>query len=196
MLTPPSIDLFSLICLAVMAGVSLELHRKTVPAPMHAATLVALGVVSIGASIIYNTATLSGLAVDGMANQIDAFAGTAPLLITSITVPLLLLAILGPWQAMTQNWRGAPQRSTWYILHWTLLVGWLVVALMDPATLFANTPPLAEQSPEDRRDLMANLSKARQTYMIAILLYAIATTGVFLLPVVARWVNPWHSRTP
>ncbi|KIC49144.1 hypothetical protein RA29_16205 [Tateyamaria sp. ANG-S1] len=179
-----------------MAGVSLVLHRKTVPAPMHAATLVALGIVSIGASVIYNTATLSGLAVDGIANQFDAFASQAPLLITSITVPLLVLAVLGPWQALTQNWRGAPQRSTWYILHWTLLVGWLAVALMDPAPLFANIPPLAEQSPEDRRDLMTNLSNARQTYMIAIILYAIATTGIFLLPIVARWVNPWHKGRP
>ncbi|WP_299040910.1 hypothetical protein [uncultured Tateyamaria sp.] len=179
----------------LIAGVSVTLFRNATSVQMHAARFVALGLFAIGASIIYPTIRRSRLRTNGAGAILDIAQTHVAPLILSASVPLIVLALLGPWNAVTRSWRGAPHRRTWYILHWTILIAWLAVALIEPGRTPFSTPSFKDLSPQERQAFITRFEDMRDIHRTAVIAYAIAVFAVFLLPVVLRWLRPRRPAT-
>ncbi|WP_299656902.1 hypothetical protein [uncultured Tateyamaria sp.] len=189
MFLPPTLDAVSVICLLLLGMISLRLYRNGVSAALHAASLVALSLVSIGVSIVYATVTHFMSDPHTLSEAIAALSGRPPQLVLSlIGVPLFVLACLGPWQALTGNWHGALSRGRLYCVHWVVVIGWLAIALLEPTNVFALQPNLSERSPEEATSQIDQFRRARDIYRFLILGYAALVAAIFLAPFV-QWAT-------
>ncbi|GGX55030.1 hypothetical protein GCM10007385_24320 [Tateyamaria omphalii] len=69
-------------------------------------------------------------------------------------------------------------------MHWTVVLGWLVIALAEPTNAFARQPSLSDMPTEDARALLAQISQARNLHGMAIIAYVLLVFAMFLAPIV------------
>ncbi|WP_299613913.1 hypothetical protein [uncultured Tateyamaria sp.] len=163
--------------------ISLRLYRNGVSAALHAASLVALSLVSIGVSMVYATVTYFMSDPLTLSEATTALSARPPHhFVSLIGVPLFVLACLGPWHALTGNWHGALSRGRLYCVHWVVVVGWLAIALLEPTNVFELQPNLSERSPEEVTGQIDQFRRAREIYSFLVLGYAALVAAIFLAP--------------